>query len=308
MNNSKAITAILMGFILLVVFSGFYTVPEGSVGIVVRLGEITEDSAGDTTKLQAALKAPGLHYRMPFLEQVELFDMRLQSLEPPSSSVVTSEQKDVKVDYFIKWRIKDPALYYTRTSNDRVKIDTLLVQQLNDKLRAAFGRRTITEVISDDRQEIMYSLQEQTNASAANLGIEVVDVRIKSLDLPDSVSDAIYSRMRSERSRVATEHRAKGHAQAEAMKTRAEAEAAVVIAKASEQAAQERAKGVEEAAQIYLEAFSKDPEFYDFYRNMQAYRNTFAQGKDVIILQPNNQLFKYFNSPDKSTKRSESHG
>ena len=289
MNILKSSLIIVVLLALMVAMASLYTVREGQLGIVLRLGRVETDAAGNSV-----IKHPGLHFKMPLIEHVHLFDVRLQTLELPHSRVVTSEQKDVMVDYFVKWRINDPVVYYKTTSGSEMQARTLLTQQLNDKLRAEFGQRTIGEVISDARLQIMHALESQANASARGLGLEVVDVRIKRIDLPESVSQAVFERMRTERKRVATEHRATGRAEAEAIRTRALADKAVAIAKANTEAAKTRAEGDEAAAKIYSEVYGKDPNFYAFLRSITAYKDVFTHRHDVLVLRPYGQFFKFF--------------
>ncbi len=286
------LTLLLIGFVLSV-----YTVNSGQQGLILKLGKIATDDQNNPKVYQ-----PGLHFKLPIIEHAQLFDTRLRTFEPKPSRIVTSEQKDVLVDYFVKWRISDPAVFYTANSGLISRAERLMEEQLNDKLRAEIGNRTIEEVISDDRLEIMKALQEQANISAREFGIGIVDVRIKRIDLPTEVSAAVFNRMRSERSRVATEHRASGHAKAENIRTKAQAKATVLVAQAKQEAARVKAEGDETAAAIYAEAYSKDPEFYEFYRSMLAYRDTFVSKRDILVLRPDSQFFKYFGSADAKQK------
>jgi modulator of FtsH protease HflC len=223
--------------------------------------------------------------------------MRLQTLDIKSSRIVTAEQKDVIVDYYVKWRISDPVLYYTRASGSAQHANLLLEQQLNDGLRAQFGRRTISEVVSDDRTTIMDALSQQANVNAQKLGIQVIDVRIKRIDLPTEVSTAVFERMRAERERVAMEHRSTGKASAEAIRANADANVTVMIAMAKEQAANLRAQADAQAAKVYTDAYSQNPDFYAFYRSLLAYKKVFNNRENnILVLRPDSQFFKYFNA------------
>lgn len=281
--------------LLLLLFSCCYTVQEGQRGILLRLGAIEVD--GKTKK--PIIIAPGLHFKLPFIEQVRKFDVRLQTLDVSSADgksaprIVTREKKNVVVDYFVKWRIQDIPLYYQRTLG---QAHTLLEQQLNDALRTEFGRRTINEVIADDRASIMERLRVLANANAQNLGINIVDVRIKRIDLPEEVSAAIFEQMRAEREKAANEHRANGKAAAEAIQANADANVVIIVATAKADAARIRGEGDTLAAKIYADAYSKEPGFYGFYRSLLAYKNVFANKQDIIILKPDSQFFKYFKS------------
>lgn len=299
MNPIKTLTITAILFILMVVYSSAYTVNEGQQALLLRLGNIQTD----TSTGKAYIKGPGLHFKIPFLMQAKIFDARLQTLDIKSSRIMTAEQKDVLVDYYVKWRISNLALYYTRTGGNPRQADLLLEQQINDSLRAEFGRRKIKEVISDDRVNIMDSLNKQANTSAQKLGIDVVDVRIKRIDLPTEVSTAVFERMRAERERVATEHRSTGKANAEAIRAKADANVTITIATAKEEAAKIRSEGDALAAKIYTDAYNQNPQFFAFYRSLEAYRKVFDKNNpnNILVLQPNSEFFKYFNNVGKSS-------
>jgi membrane protease subunit HflC len=277
--------------ILLGIFACFYSVREGQRALLLKLGKIVMNSSGQPLVIQ-----PGLHLRVPFINQVHTFDVRLQTLDAQSSRVLTEEQKYVLVDYYVKWKIADLPLYYTRTDGFANKAETLLQQKVNDSLRAAFGKQTITEVVSDERGNVMDLLKQKADESAKDLGIEVIDVRIKRIDLPEEVSDSVFSRMRVEREQAATRHRSDGNAKAESIKAEADASVTVILAKAQEKAAKIRAQGDAKAAEIYANAYKKDADFYALYRSLQAYKNVFINKNDVLLLKPDSQFFKYFNN------------
>ncbi len=293
MSARKSILVFLVILLAVLAFSSMYTVTEGQRALVLRLGKLELDAKGNPE-----VKQPGLHFKWPFINQIRIFDVRLQTLDIKSSRIVTKEKKDVLVDYYAKWRIDNPALYYMRTGGDVTKAETLLKQQLNDNLRAAFGQRTISEVVSDDRTTIMQKLQSQASKTAKRLGIFVLDVRIKGIDLPDEVRSSVFDRMKAERKRVATKHRADGRAQAEKIRASADAEATVIVAKAKETSATTRARGDAKAAKIFAKAYGKDESFYKFYRSLLAYEQSFSQKQDVLVLRPNSQFFKYFNNSE----------
>lgn len=284
---------LLVILILILLYSSFFIVNEGQASILLRLGKlVAEPSTG-----KVLIFHPGIHSKLPFIEKVRYFDVRLQTLGIQSSRIVTAEKKDVIVDFYVKWKVNDIPLYFTRTGGNEQQAGILLQQQLNDALRAEFGKRTISEVVSDDRSKIMADLLQAANATAKGLGLLVIDVRIKRIDLPNEVSAAIYDRMRAERERVATEHRSMGRATAEAIRANADANVTIILATAAAQAASLRAEGDSQAAHIYTESYSQDPEFYNFYRSILAYQESFNDKRDILILKPdNNQFFKYFNS------------
>ena len=300
--NSRNITIGTILFIAFILFSSTaYIVNEGERALLLRLGTIQTDPATG----KAYIKNPGLHFKLPIIMQAKTFDIRLQTLDIKSSRIMTAEQKDVLVDYYVKWRINNLLLYYTRTGGNLLQANLLLEQQLNDSLRAEFGKRKISEVISDDRTNIMDALNKQANANAQRLGIDIIDVRIKRIDLPTEVSTAVFERMRAERERVATEHRSTGKANAEAIRAQADANVTITLATAREEAARIRSEGDAIAAKIYAEAYSKNPQFYAFYRSIEAYRKVFDKNNpnNMLVLKPDSQFFKYFNSEGGQEKK-----
>lgn len=296
MNALKGLGYLLV-IVVLVGLSFLFTVREGQEAILLRLGKITLDRAGNTNVIN-----PGLHTKLPLITHVRKFDVRLQTLDIKSSRIVTEEKKDVIVDYYVKWRIDDVPVFYTRTGGDYSRAELLLEQQINGGLRAEFGRRTISEVISEDRSSIMDKLREAAESSAHKLGVHVVDVRIKRIDLPTEVSKAVFDRMRAERERVATEHRAEGKAKSEAIKGKADAKAVVIVADARAKANEIMGLGDAKATKIYGDAYGKDATFYGFYRSLQAYGHTFQDKNDILLLRPDSQFFTYFDSSGKPIK------
>ena len=291
MSSGKKTFLLIVGLIILsVAYASLYTVHEGQQALLLRLGKMVRDKAG-----QPQVMSPGLHRKTPFIEQARYFDIRLQTLDAQSSRVLTKEQKYVLVDYYVKWKIANVSLYFMRTGGDAQRTETLLQQKINDALRTAFGKRTITEVVSGERGSVMDLLQQRAATDAQDLGIQVIDVRIKRIDLPEEVSSSVFDRMRVEREQAAAKHRADGKAQAEAIKAQADATATVIVAQAKKKAATIKATGSAEAARIYADAYRKDADFYAFYRSLQVYQNVFNNKNDVIVLQPGSQFFKYFN-------------
>jgi len=266
-----------------------FTVTQGAAALVSRFGVFVINGKTNNETYQ-----PGLHFKRPFVDTVMRFDMRLQSYNETTSRIMTKEKKDVLVDYYVKWRIADLPQYYRATSGNPVKVQRLVNQQVDDNLRALFGKRTIPEVISDDRTVVMQILSETTSTDTKQLGIEVVDVRIKTIDLPKETSQAIYANMRAEREEAAKAHRAQGLSDAQAIRARSEADATVIVATANEQADKTRAQGEAQAAQIYANAYNKNPEFYAFYRSLEAYQQTFSKGDNILVISPDSQFFDYF--------------
>ena len=288
-----AMKVVLTGLflLLLIAVSCFYTVREGQDAILLRLGEIVKDSNG-----KPAVFGPGLHFKTPIINRARLFDTRLQTLDVKSSRIPTKEQKYVMVDYYAKWRIQDLPVYFTRTSGQLRRAELLLSQQINDGLRTEFGKHTISEVVTGERTNIMAMLKKQANEAAKVLGILVVDVRIKRIDLPAKVSESVYQRMRTKREQVATRLRADGKKEAEAIRAKADKTVTVIVTTARKEAEQVRASGDEIASKIYAKAYNRDPKFYAFYRSLQSYQTVFSQNQDMLVLNPDSQFFKYFKS------------
>ncbi|HVV69365.1 MAG TPA: protease modulator HflC [Gammaproteobacteria bacterium] len=291
MHTLKTFFIVVAVIIVIALYSSMYTVSEGQQALLLRLGQIEQTADG-----KAKVIKPGLHFKIPFLNQVQKFDVRLQMLTVQSSRILTQDQKYVLVDYYIKWRIEDLPLYYQRTGGDPLRAETLLQQQVNGALLTEFGQRTLTEMVSGERVNVMSVLKDSANATAKNLGIWIADVRIKSIDLPKEVSEKVYNNMRTKREQDATQYRADGRAKAEAIKATAEAKAAIAVAQAQVAAANIRAQGVSQASQIYADAYSKSPEFYAFYRSLEAYKVGFNNKTDLLILTPDSEFFKYFNN------------
>jgi modulator of FtsH protease HflC len=290
MSASKSFLAVIVLLGLLLVGSSVYEVHEGQHALLLRLGKIVTNKEG-----QPAVMSPGLHFKLPFVNSVRIFDTRLQTLANKTSRIVTREKKDVLVDYYIKWRIADLALYYTRTGGNELQAQTLLEQKINDGLRAEFGKRNISDVVSGERTDIMEILRKQADTSAASLGIDVVDVRIKRIDLPSEVSMAVFDRMRAEREQIANAHRSEGKAVAENIRAEADAKVTVILATARSNAVRKRGEGDATAAKIYANAYDQNPSFFALLRSLEAYQKAFNNKRDVLVLKPNNQFFSYFN-------------
>ncbi len=294
MNQHKKLIVIVAVIVIVLASMSLYTVRADQKAMIQRLGALKGASDGSTY-----IAEPGLHAKWPVIEHVLMFSTKLQNLDIKSSPIVTVEKKRVIADYFVKWRIRDVPQFYKTTGGSIQSTDQLLEQQLNDALRAEFGRRTINEVVSDDRASIMQALNQKANEGAQKLGIDVVDVRIKGIDLPPEVSGSVFARMRAEREKVATELRAKGHAEGEAIRAKADEQATVIVATARKEANDIRAEGDGRAAKIYADAYTQDESFYSLYRSLEAYRKTFSNPKDIIVVTPQSQFFDYFNQSTK---------
>lgn len=284
---------------LVVVSTCLFTVTQGSNALVTRFGVFVENG-----KTQNETYGPGLHFKRPFIDKVLRFDTRLQSYNEMTSRIMTKEKKDVLVDYYVKWRISDLPQYYRATGGSPIKVQRLVNQQIDDNLRALFGRRTIPEVISDDRTIIMRTLSDATSTDVEKLGIKVVDVRIKTIDLPKETSQAIYANMQAEREEAAKSHRAQGLSEAQAIRAKAEAEGTVIVAKANEEADKTRARGDALAAKMYADTYGRDPEFYAFYRSLEGYEKSFIDSnQNVLVVSPDSQFFNYFNKSRSNTNQ-----
>ena len=290
MSRYKNLVLMLVVFVLIAASSVLFVVKQGQNGIVLRLGRLVEEKATG----RVIVLRPGLHARMPLLDQVRLFDTRLQTLDIKSSRIVTNEKKDVIVDYYVKWKIKNIAKYFKSTGGNSFKAETLLEQQLNTSLRAQFGKRKIAELVSGGRDDMMEILRQRAEIQAAGFGIHVVDVRIKGIDLPESTSAAIYQRMRADMQKIANHHRADGQAAGEAIKASADAAVTVTLAQAKKDAAIIRAEGQAKASTIYADAYQQNPGFFSLYRRLKAYADSFRQSNDMLVVDTNNDFFRMF--------------
>lgn len=284
---------LIVVFVLLVLLASgsLFAVKEGERAIVIQFGKVQRDDATGDTKVFE----PGLHFKLPFIDSVRVLDARIQTLDGSPDRFVTSEKKDLIVDSYVKWRIDDFARYYLSTGGNKLQAEALLKQKVNNGLRSEFGTRTIAQIVSGERSALMNQAMEQASTSSDELGIEIVDVRVKQINLPTEVSNSIFQRMRAERAAVAREHRSEGQEQAEVIKANIDAKVTVMLADAERNARQLRGEGDAIAAQIYAEAYSKNADFYSFLRSMDAYRNSFNSKQDVMVIAPDSDFFKYMN-------------
>lgn len=286
MKNINIVIIVLLG-LLIVASMTVYTVDQRQNAMVFQLGEVV-----------AVNKRPGLYFKLPLIQNIRYFDTRILTLDPADPDrFITSEKKNVLVDYFAKWRIVDVKQYYVSVGGDETRAQTRLQQTINDSLRAEFGKRTVQQVVAGERDEIMAILRTKADQDARKIGIQVMDVRIKHVDLPQEVSDSVYRRMQAERKRVANELRSTGSAEAEQIRADADRQREVIIAEAYRDAQHIKGEGDAKASAIYAAAYSQNPEFYAFYRSMDAYRQSFKNKSDVLVLEPNSAFFKYMKSP-----------
>jgi len=278
------ILMILAGLALLGGMSMFFIVDERQLAIKFRLGEIV-----------ASEYEPGLHFKAPWpINNIRKFDKRILTLDTQPERFLTGEKKNVTVDFFVKWRISNPATFYTTFMGDERQANMRLMQIIKNGLQLEFDQRTIRQVVSDDRSLMMTNLTSKGNQEVAQFGIEIVDVRIKQIELPPDVRTSVFQRMRAERERIAAEHRAQGEEAAKGIRARANRERTVLLAEAERDAEVLRGEGDARATEIYGKAYAQDAEFYDFYRSMNAYRDALANRNDVLVLEPDSEFFKYF--------------
>ncbi len=285
--KSHANIVIAIVVVLLLLSLSVYTVDQRQAAMVFQLGEVVRID-----------KVPGLYLKIPFVQNVRYFDTRVLTIDTAEPErFITSEKKNVLVDYYVKWRISDVKKFYVSFNGDERRAENRLAQTVNDGMRAEFGKRTVHDVVSGERDEVMASLQGKADADARLYGVQVLDVRIKRVDLPAEVSESVYRRMDAERKRVANELRSTGAAEAEKIRADADRQREIIIAEAYREAQGVKGEGDGKAAAIYGEAYGKNAEFYAFYRSMQSYRDSFNSKNDVMVLQPNSEFFRYMKSP-----------
>jgi membrane protease subunit HflC len=286
---NKNFGSLLIGLVVvLVVLSGsMFTVDQRQNAMVFQLGEVV-----------SVKKTPGLYFKMPLVQNVRYFDTRILTLDAADPErFITSEKKNVLVDSFIKWRVIDAKQFYVSVGGDEMRAQIRLNQTVNDGLRAEFGKRTVNEVVSGRREEIMSIIRAKADQDARKIGVQVVDVRIKRVDLPETVSENVYRRMEAERKQVANELRSTGAAEAEKIKADADKQKDVIVAEAYRDAQRVKGEGDAKASAVYAGAYGKNAEFYAFYRSMQAYRESFKSKSDVMVLDPSADFFKYMKNP-----------
>lgn len=283
MNRNAAIALVVVAVVAVIgALSSVYTVGQWQQALPVRLGAPLEP-----------VKEPGLHFKVPFIDQINIYEARLLELDPPAEQIILGDQKRVEVDSFTRFRIEDPLLFYQSVRTEEAA-RARLREIVNSSLRQVLGRVMLPSVLSEERNAIMQQIQQQVAAEAETLGIAIADVRIRRADLPEETSQAIYDRMRSEREREAREARAQGQERAQQIRSRADRERTVILAEAQRQAQIMRGEGDAEANRIYAEAFNRDPEFFAFYRALQAYRTSLNEGSTSLVLSPDSEFFRFF--------------
>jgi membrane protease subunit HflC len=284
--NNKLFNILIAGAIALAIAgNALFIVKETERGVMLKFGKVVD------ADLQ-----PGLQWKIPMMHEVRKFDARVLTLDARPERFLTVEKKGMIVDSFAKWRIKDVGTYYTATNGEESRAERLLAQRINEGLRNQFAKRSLHEVVSGERDQLMVDLTAQLNTFAnKELGIEVVDVRVKRIDLPDQVSESVFNRMTSEREREAREHRSKGKEQAEVIRADADRQRTILEAEAYRESELIRGEGDAKAAAIYAAAYNKDPEFYTFVRSLNAYKETFKGKDDILLVDPESDFFRYLN-------------
>lgn len=287
MKKSAAAFLVAAVVAFLVLSMSVYTVDQRKAAIKFQLGEVVSMQT-----------QPGLYFMVPILQNVRLYDTRIQTYDSKDAErFLTSENKNVLVDSFVKWRVIDVRQYYVSVRGDSVAAEARISQTVNDALRAEFAKRTVHDVVSGEREKIMETVADKVDKDVKNIGVEVVDVRLKRVDLVPEISSDVYRRMESERKRVANELRSTGAAEGEKIKADADRQKQIIVAEAYRDAQRIKGEGDAQAARIYAEAFGKNPEFYSFYRSLEAYRASLRNKSDVMVLEPSSDFFKYLKSP-----------
>jgi len=282
MNFAVAIVAVAM----VILSATIFTVDQRKYAIIFQFGEVRD-----------VISEPGLYFKWPMIQNVRYFDNRILTLDNSEPErFITSEKKNVLVDSFVKWKIVDPRLYYVSVAGDEVRARTRLSQTVNAGLREEFGKRTVHDVVSGERDKIMEQMREKADLDARKIGVQIIDVRVKRVDFPPEVSESVYRRMEAERKRVANALRSEGFAEAEKLRADADKQREVIVAEAYRDAQKTKGEGDAKATATYAQAFSQNPEFYAFYRSLEAYRNSFKSKNDVIVVEPNSDFFKYMKS------------
>jgi modulator of FtsH protease HflC len=284
----KAIGPILAALLIavLIASSALFTVDQRQNAIVFQLGEVKE-----------VITRSGLHFKWPLIQNVRVFDMRILTFDDPEPlRFLTSGNRPVLVDSFVKWRISDVRLYYISVQGDEFRAATRIKQTVAGSLRDEFGVRSLHDVVSGQREELMSRVRQKADQDLKRIGVEVVDVRLKRVDLPQEVSESVFGRMQAERKRIANELRSTGAAEAERIRADADRQREIILAEAYRDAQRIKGEGDAKASAVYANAFSQNPEFYSFYRSMEAYRSTF-RGKDLMLLEPNSDFLRYLKDP-----------
>jgi len=292
---SRTFTMLVLGLIALsLLFSTLFVVDQRQYAIVFALGEVKK-----------VINEPGLHFKLPPpFQNVIFLDKRILTLDTPEADrFITAEKKNILVDAFVKWRITDPRLYFISFGGDERRAQDRMAQIIKAALNEEITKRTVREVISGERGKVMDAIRNKVSEEARQIGAEIVDVRLKRVDYVEQINASVYDRMKSERARVANELRSTGAAESEKIRADADRQRTVILAEAYRDAESIRGDGDAKASQIYAEAFGQNPEFFKFYRSLEAYRNSFRNRSDLLVLDPNTEFFRYFRSADGGAAR-----
>jgi len=274
---------IIIGIVAIVVYLSTFIVDQREKAILLQLGQIVDKDF-----------EPGLHFKVPFFQNVQKFDSRILTLDSRPELILTGEKKNVLVDYFVKWSISGVEDYYRTFGGREFDAMSRMAQTVKDGLQAEFGNRTIREVVSGERAEIMQKVGQNVDEKVGKFGIEIMDVRIKQIELPPNVRESVFQRMRVERERIAKEHRAMGQKESLIIRAKADRARTELLADAMRNAEKIRGAGDAESTEIYAQAYGREPQFYEFYRSLEAYRRTFSTKQDVFVMEPDSEFFRYF--------------
>jgi membrane protease subunit HflC len=292
MRRSLPIMAVALFVGLVILAMTLFTVDQRQYAIIFQLGEVKE-----------VIREPGLNLKWPLIQNVRFFEKRILTMDSPEPErFLTAEKKPVLVDSYVKWRISDVKQYYISVGGDEIVAKTRLAQTVNSGLREEFGKRTVHDVVSGEREKIMAEVQRKADTDARSMGVQIIDVRLKRVDFPPEVSDSVYRRMETERKRVANELRSQGSAEAEKIKADADRQREVIVAEAYRDAQKTKGEGDAKASAIYAQSFGQNPEFYSFYRSLEAYRQSFKSKSDMLVVDPSSEFFKYLKGSGKGGK------
>ena len=284
MSNAVFRILVVLGLVAVAAGLSLFTVNERELAIKLQLGKVVE-----------ANYEPGLHFKIPLVQNVRKFPRRILTIEDSPDRVFTAEKKALKVDFFVKWRVVDAVRFYTSTGGSLVFADDRLGEIIKNAVVTEFGKRSVREAISAERAELMRDMLVTATTTAEDLGVELIDFRVKQVELMDEVKNAVYAQMKAERARVAAELRAEGRADAERIEAEADRQRTIILADANRDSEKIRGEGDARAAEIYANAYDKNPEFYAFYRSINAYKESMGRSNDLLVLDPNNEFFRYLN-------------
>jgi len=285
MNDSRFAIIVVLGLGLVALGLSAFTVNERELAIKLQVGEVVESDY-----------EPGLHWKIPVFQTVRKFPARIMTIKDRPERIFTAERLALQVDFFVKWRIVDAVNYYTSTGGSQLVANDRLSEIIKNAIVTEFGQRSVSEAISVERVELMRDMLETAKTTAQGLGIELIDVRVKQVEFPDDVRNSVYQQMREERARIAAERRAQGREIAEQLRSTADRERTVILAEARRDSQKIRGEGDALAAEIYATAYNQDPDFYAFYRSIDAYRNAISEQGDLIVLDPDNDFFRFLNN------------